>query len=237
MEINIKEIVEKVLNERAANELHETNYEIERLKQKVIELEAANAELSADFDQLLEDEEEALDYIEELECELSEYEANEFATINDDPTDLGCCCAECNGRICGETVSCCNDRSLQIIPTIKNIFFCDEPGKEKTIVLFEDGTKVIKNVVEGDKFDLNVGVALCVAERVYGGKSRYHKMVKKIAGVKEKKKVETRCIKVEIPRNADIKQTVKVAKEVLTEKPEISEAELNAEVKKKVSKK
>lgn len=64
---------------------------------------------------------------------------------------------------------------------IKGIYWSDKPGKEKTIVIFNDGTKIIKEVKNGDTFDLNVGVALCVAEYLFGGNTRFHKMIKSIA--------------------------------------------------------
>lgn len=66
-----------------------------------------------------------------------------------------------------------------VMPAIKYITYCDEPGKEKVIVVFEDNTKVIKAPMAGDQFDLNVGVALCIAERMFGSKSKFHKFVKR----------------------------------------------------------
>lgn len=65
------------------------------------------------------------------------------------------------------------------VPGIRHISYCDEPGKEKVIVIFEDNTKVIKTMVPSDKFDLNVGVALCIAERMFETKTKFHKMVQK----------------------------------------------------------
>lgn len=62
---------------------------------------------------------------------------------------------------------------------IKNIAYCDTPGKEKVILVFKDGSKVIKKMCAGDTFDLNIGVALAFMEKVYGSKTQYHKMIQK----------------------------------------------------------
>lgn len=61
---------------------------------------------------------------------------------------------------------------------IKAIYYNDTPGKETVVVIWNDGVKVIKKLAEGDNFDLNVGVALCIADRLYGSKTAFHKMVK-----------------------------------------------------------
>lgn len=62
---------------------------------------------------------------------------------------------------------------------IKNIAYCDTPGKEKVILVFKDGSKVIKEMCKGDTFDLNIGVALAFMEKVYGSKTQYHKTIQK----------------------------------------------------------
>jgi hypothetical protein len=69
----------------------------------------------------------------------------------------------------------CLPESLQI----KNIAYCDKPGKEKVILVFKDGSKVIKKMCKGDTFDLNIGVALAFMEKVCGSKTQYHKMIQK----------------------------------------------------------
>ena len=55
----------------------------------------------------------------------------------------------------------CLPKSLKI----KNIAYCDTPGKEKVILVFKDGSKVIKKMCAGDTFDLNIGVALAFMEK------------------------------------------------------------------------
>ena len=71
---------------------------------------------------------------------------------------------------------------------VAHISFCDTPGKEKVIVIFKDGTKVIKAPVGEDIFDINVGVALAIAEHYFGSKSQYHKFITR--SIKQKKKVK-----------------------------------------------
>ena len=61
---------------------------------------------------------------------------------------------------------------------IKNIYYNDERGKESVVVIWEDGVKIVKKLAEGDSFDLNVGVALCIAERMFGSKNAFHKEIK-----------------------------------------------------------
>jgi len=60
---------------------------------------------------------------------------------------------------------------------IKKIAYCDEPGNEKVIVIFKDEQKIIKKMLPGDKFDLNIGVALAVMEKIYGSRSKYHREI------------------------------------------------------------
>lgn len=71
------------------------------------------------------------------------------------------------------------------VPVIKQIYYCDKPGKEKVIVIFDDQSKIIKEMCQGDSFDLNVGVALCIAEKLYGSKSKFHKIVKQFTAKTE----------------------------------------------------
>ena len=67
--------------------------------------------------------------------------------------------------------------TIMLLPGIKNIFYSDKPGKEVVVVLFEDGTKIIKRPSQGDSFDLNVGVSLAIAEKIFSSKTQYHKYI------------------------------------------------------------
>lgn len=69
------------------------------------------------------------------------------------------------------------DRSKELIKrSIKTIYYNEKKGT--TIVVFKDGTKIIKHTIEDDNFDLNVGVALCLAEYIFGSKNQFHKKIK-----------------------------------------------------------
>lgn len=74
---------------------------------------------------------------------------------------------------------------------IKGISYCDKKGKEKVIVIFKDGRKVIKEMNSEDNFDLNVGVALCIADYLFGSKTQFHKEVQyKLVASKKKEKAD-----------------------------------------------
>lgn len=76
---------------------------------------------------------------------------------------------------------------MNFLPTIRHISYCDKPGKEMVVVVFNDNTKVIKRPVDGDVFDINIGVALAIAEKIYGSKSQFHKEIKRKTVVKKEK--------------------------------------------------
>ena len=79
------------------------------------------------------------------------------------------------------------DKGDQKFDDIKGISYCDAKGKEKVIVIFKDGRKVIKEMSPGDNFDLNVGVALCIADYLFGSKTQFHKEVQsKLVASKKK---------------------------------------------------
>ena len=69
-------------------------------------------------------------------------------------------------------------KTIQRLKDIKSIYYNDEVGKESVVVIWEDGVKIVKKLAEGDSFDLNVGVALCIAERMFGSKNAFHKEIK-----------------------------------------------------------
>lgn len=163
--IDFKNLVETAIKEN----IHAEATQLEALN----DLAANNAKLVAllvekdkkidSLEKIIDDQDkeffELLDYVDSLEGERStSYH------------DSGMCGKKC----------CVEDASVTSTPSIRRIYYCDESGKEKVIVIFSDETKVIKEMVPGDHFDLNVGVALCVAERMYGGKTKFHKAVKKI---------------------------------------------------------
>lgn len=83
------------------------------------------------------------------------------------------------------------ERTVKKFDEIKGISYCDTKGKEKVIVIFKDGSKVIKEMNSEDNFDLNVGVALCLADHLFGSKTQFHKEVQsKLVASKKKEKVD-----------------------------------------------
>lgn len=82
-----------------------------------------------------------------------------------------------NGKFPLKTEIYKTPETTMLLPGIKNIFYSDKPGKEVVVVLFEDGTKIIKRPSQGDSFDLNVGVSLAIAEKVFISKTQYHKYI------------------------------------------------------------
>lgn len=79
------------------------------------------------------------------------------------------------------------DTPVMVMPEIRNIYYCAEPGREKVIVIFKDNTKIIKRPAGGDVFDLKVGVAMCMADKMFGSNSRFSKFVRKTAKCPEAK--------------------------------------------------
>ena len=86
-----------------------------------------------------------------------------------------------------------------IIPVIENVsVYKDTNGNDKSVVIeFADGTKEKASTRHGDKFDLETGISLCIAKkmyatlaRTYGKSSGFSKIVHKAVkiynnGVKE----------------------------------------------------
>ena len=94
-----------------------------------------------------------------------------------------------------------------IMPVIENVsVYPDKDGKDKTVVIkFSDGTTERASTRHGDTFDLETGISLCVAKKLYttlvndGKSSGFSKIVHKAVkiyknGIKEeeaRKKRET----------------------------------------------
>jgi len=78
---------------------------------------------------------------------------------------------------------------LLVVPSIRHIEYKDEPGKEQVTVIFEDLTHVTTKCASGDKFDINVGVALAVMEKMFGSKTAFRKYVSSL-NVTDKRKAK-----------------------------------------------
>ena len=97
---------------------------------------------------------------------------------------------------------CCVNGSIvsyaTIIPVIENVsVYKDTNGNDKSVVIeFADGTKEKASTRHGDKFDLETGISLCIAKKMYksltnsGKSSGFSKIVHKAVkiynnGIKE----------------------------------------------------
>ena len=61
------------------------------------------------------------------------------------------------------------------LPEIKNVKF-DSPA---TIVFWTDGTKTVVKCQDGDDYSQEVGLAMCIAKKAFGNKSKYNDIFKK----------------------------------------------------------
>lgn len=74
------------------------------------------------------------------------------------------------------------------IPRIRHIIEGMRGNKHVVTVVFEDGSHILKECLPEDKYDLNVGVALCLADKLMGSVTQFHKEVKRKLAVKKVKK-------------------------------------------------
>jgi len=73
------------------------------------------------------------------------------------------------------------------VPQIKDVIFNDPA----TIVIWEDGTKTIVKVMEGDKFDPHTGLAQAIAKKALGNdyKKEFKKWTKPFKGTRKHRKI------------------------------------------------
>lgn len=95
---------------------------------------------------------------------------------------------------------------------IRNIDYNEEVGL--VVVVFTDGTIIKKKMCEGDNFDLNVGIALCIAEKLYGSVTQFHKEVNRLKNIIDDKHTK-RASKLEIKKH--LRETVTNDKEAKKE--------------------
>jgi hypothetical protein len=72
-------------------------------------------------------------------------------------------------------------KNINFVPT-KIIF-----NNRTTICFFEDGSKVISKCMDGQEFDAESGVAVCIAKKVVGDHSKLRKLVDKAYHQPDKK--------------------------------------------------
>lgn len=68
-------------------------------------------------------------------------------------------------------------------------------NKGVTTVVFEDGEVQMSKLAKGDHYDASVGVALCMAYRDFGSKTKFKKFVEENAKVIEKKIKKEKTVK------------------------------------------
>ena len=66
-----------------------------------------------------------------------------------------------------------NPFTVATIP--KQVHFIDTT----TIVIFHDGEIIVSRPTNGDKFDPEVGLAMCIAKRIYGSRRAFKQAVSK----------------------------------------------------------
>ena len=76
---------------------------------------------------------------------------------------------------------------------IRNILANEE--KRLVTVVFKDGTHEIIKCSKEDHFDVNIGVALAIAQHIYGSKNKFHKVVVNKTKTIEKRKENEVCQK------------------------------------------
>ena len=64
------------------------------------------------------------------------------------------------------------------VPEIKTIGYSNKPGKGTVKVTFTDGTYTESHCAPSDTFDLRIGVALCICEKLFGSRSQFYKAIK-----------------------------------------------------------
>ena len=62
--------------------------------------------------------------------------------------------------------------------SIRHISIGERKGKKVVCVVFKDGSHIIKECQKEDDFDINVGVALCLMEKMYSSNNKFHKLIK-----------------------------------------------------------
>lgn len=71
-------------------------------------------------------------------------------------------------------------------PRIKTLYFSERAKVEKvifndpaTIIVWSDKTKTVVKCQEGDKYDKEIGLAMCIAKKYFGNKGNFNEIFKK----------------------------------------------------------
>ena len=78
----------------------------------------------------------------------------------------------------------------KVAPVIKHISYSEEPGNRNVTVVFDDGDVKVEKPADDDAFDLQVGVALAIAHKMYQTKNGFRREVNKVKEDVWRKKIE-----------------------------------------------
>jgi len=68
----------------------------------------------------------------------------------------------------------------KFVPVIKHVSYSEEPGNRNVTVVFDDGDVRVEKPAADDVFDLQVGVALAIAHKMYQTKNGFRREVNKV---------------------------------------------------------
>ena len=68
----------------------------------------------------------------------------------------------------------------KMVPVIKHVSYSEEPGNRNVTVVFDDGDVKVEKPANEDVFDLQVGVALAIAHKMYQTKNGFRKEINKV---------------------------------------------------------
>ena len=69
---------------------------------------------------------------------------------------------------------------IKMVPIIKHVSYSEEPGNRNVTVIFDDGDVRVEKPADDDVFDLQVGVALAIAHKMYQTKNGFRREINKV---------------------------------------------------------
>lgn len=102
----------------------------------------------------------------------------------------------------------------QGVPEIKDVIF----NKPATIVIWADDTKTIVKCGEGEKYDPEKGLALCISKKTLGNKYEYYEPFKKWLGKYNKQKEKKAAKKATTAKKKAVAKKVTPAKKTAAKK-------------------
>ena len=102
----------------------------------------------------------------------------------------------------------CSNCSEDLSENIKDVIF----SAPATIVLWKDDTKTVVKCGEGEKYDPEKGLALCIAKKALGNNYDYYEPFKKYLGKYQKKKSKKASVKKSVASKTDAKKAAPAKK-------------------------